>query len=141
MLAFKTVITQAAARATQFIAGLEKLYWIHLFQGKSLVTFWIEDGRDAIGKLNMFCTSLRSLLQRDTVTLAGEVHDAVLVNHCLVADSFAILAIKNGTQLPLLAAPQIGATGGLARNTKNLRAGSGTVVAGGFLQKHSDCEQ
>ena len=66
---------------------------------KSLVTFWIEDGRDAIGKLDMFCTSLRSLLQRDTVTRAGEVHDAVPVNHCLVADSFAILAIKNGTQL------------------------------------------
>ena len=27
------------------------------------------------------------------MTLAGEVHDAVLANHCLVADCFAILAI------------------------------------------------
>ena len=71
-------ITTAAARATQFIAGMEKLYWIHLSKCKAskVVTFRIEDGRDTIGKLSMFCTSLRSLLRHDMGTLAGEVPDA-----------------------------------------------------------------
>ena len=117
-------ITKAAARATQFIAGMENLYWIHLSKCKAskVVTFRIEDGRDTIGKLSMFCTSLRSLFQRDMVTLAGEVHYAVLVNHCLVADSFAILANCKLNALPLLAAPQIGAIGKLPWNTTNLRS-------------------
>ena len=90
------LLSRAAERLSTYLAETESQYLSHIAKSRSGkprdTLFSVEKGRESLFKLQTFVSLFQFQLCRDITSLTDHDDEIILVNHCFLADSLAVLA-------------------------------------------------